>query len=62
MDSELYKKGMSTRRSVLGDDHVDKAIKATTDFDRRFSGIHNHGSMGYGVGPAWSLQNVNGVS
>ena len=28
MDSELYKKGMSTRRSVLGDDHVDKAIKA----------------------------------
>jgi len=36
MDSELYKKGMSTRRSVLGDDHVDKAIKATTDFDRDF--------------------------
>ena len=36
MDSELYKKGMSKRRSVLGDDHVDKAIKATTDFDRDF--------------------------
>lgn len=36
MDNELYKKGMSTRRSVLGNEHVDKAIKSTTDFDRDF--------------------------
>jgi 4-carboxymuconolactone decarboxylase len=46
MDSELYKKGMSTRRSVLGDDHVDKAIKATTDFDRDFQEYITAGAWG----------------
>jgi len=46
MDSELYKKGMSTRRSVLGDDHVDKAIKATTDFDRDFQEYITTGAWG----------------
>ena len=46
MDSELYKKGMSTRRSVLGDEHVDKAIKATTDFDRDFQEYITTGAWG----------------
>ena len=46
MDSELYKKGMSTRRSVLGDEHVDKAIKATTDFDRDFQDYITSGAWG----------------
>jgi 4-carboxymuconolactone decarboxylase len=36
MEDELYKKGMSTRRSILGNEHVDKAVKSTTDFDRDF--------------------------
>jgi 4-carboxymuconolactone decarboxylase len=36
MDEELYKKGRAVRRSVLGNKHVDKAEKATTDFDRDF--------------------------
>jgi len=36
MDEELYKKGMAVRRSVLGNEHVDKAEKSTTDFDRDF--------------------------
>ena len=36
MDEELYKKGRAVRRSVLGNEHVDKAEKATTDFDRDF--------------------------
>ncbi|MGZ8558035.1 MAG: carboxymuconolactone decarboxylase family protein, partial [Chitinophagaceae bacterium] len=33
---ELYKKGMATRRSVLGDAHVDKAEAGKTDFDKDF--------------------------
>jgi 4-carboxymuconolactone decarboxylase len=28
--------GMKTRREVLGDEHVDRAIANTTDFTRRF--------------------------
>ena len=36
MDNELYKKGMATRRSVLGDEHVDKAESNKTNFDKDF--------------------------
>lgn len=46
MDNELYKKGMITRRSVLGDDHVDNAIKSTTDFDRDFQEYITTGAWG----------------
>ena len=46
MEDELYKKGMSTRRSVLGDEHVDKAIKSTTDFDRDFQHYITTGAWG----------------
>lgn len=46
MDKELYKKGMSTRRSVLGDEHVDKAIAGTTDFDRDFQDYITAGAWG----------------
>jgi 4-carboxymuconolactone decarboxylase len=33
---DLYNQGMKTRRSVLGDQHVDNAQAATTDFDIDF--------------------------
>jgi 4-carboxymuconolactone decarboxylase len=36
MESESYKKGMQTRRSVLGDAHVDNAEKNKTGFDSDF--------------------------
>ncbi len=36
MNDELYNKGMATRRSVLGDAHVDKAEASKTDFDKDF--------------------------
>ena len=36
MNDELYNKGMETRRSVLGDVHVDKAEINKTDFDKDF--------------------------
>jgi 4-carboxymuconolactone decarboxylase len=34
--SERYKLGLATRRSVLGDKHVDAATAAITDFDADF--------------------------
>ncbi len=34
MNSEKYKKGMSVRREVLGDEYVDKAINAATNFTK----------------------------
>ena len=36
MHDERYKKGMETRRSVLGDAHVDKAEANKTNFDSDF--------------------------
>lgn len=36
MDNEKYKKGIATRRSVLGDAHVDKAEASKTDMDADF--------------------------
>jgi 4-carboxymuconolactone decarboxylase len=36
MTDHLYEKGMKTRRSVLGDAHVDKAEANKTDFDKDF--------------------------
>ena len=36
MDDDLYRKGMQTRRSVLGDEYVDNAEANKTDFDSDF--------------------------
>jgi 4-carboxymuconolactone decarboxylase len=36
MDNELYKRGMEIRRSVLGDEHVNKAEANKTEFDTDF--------------------------
>ena len=36
MSDEKYERGMQVRRAVLGDDHVDKAEAAQTDFDAGF--------------------------
>jgi 4-carboxymuconolactone decarboxylase len=34
--NDLYSEGMKTRRSVLGNEHVDKAEANKTDFDKDF--------------------------
>lgn len=34
--SDRYERGMRTRREVLGDEHVDRAIAKTTPFDADF--------------------------
>lgn len=36
MDKAIYERGLAMRRQVMGDDYVDRAIAATTDFDRQF--------------------------
>jgi 4-carboxymuconolactone decarboxylase len=36
MENDFFKKAMQTRRSVLGDEHVDKAEAMKTDFDKDF--------------------------
>jgi 4-carboxymuconolactone decarboxylase len=36
MSDDLYADGMAVRRAVLGEDHVDRAIAATTEFTQPF--------------------------
>lgn len=43
MDTNHYNKGMQTRKSVLGEEHVNKAEANKTDFDKDFQEhITNH--------------------
>jgi 4-carboxymuconolactone decarboxylase len=35
-ENKRYQQGMKIRRAVLGNEHVDRAIAATTDFNRDF--------------------------
>lgn len=45
-DENLFERGMATRRSVLGDAHVDNAIARTTDFDEAFQTFITEGAWG----------------
>jgi 4-carboxymuconolactone decarboxylase len=44
--SERYTKGMTVRRSVLGDKHVDRAEANKTDFDIPFQNFITEGAWG----------------
>lgn len=44
--SERYKTGISTRRSVLGDEHVDRALGNITEFDAPFQEFITEGAWG----------------
>jgi len=35
-DRQRYEKGMEVRRAVLGDEHVNRSLQNTTDFNRDF--------------------------
>ncbi|HEX6933909.1 MAG TPA: 4-carboxymuconolactone decarboxylase [Streptosporangiaceae bacterium] len=51
MDDETRaRQGMTIRREVLGDDHVDRAVKNTTDFTRPFQDFITR----YAWGDIWS--------
>jgi 4-carboxymuconolactone decarboxylase len=49
-DQDRTNAGMRTRREVLGNDHVDKAIKNTTDFTAPFQDLITR----YAWGDIWS--------
>lgn len=45
-DATLYNRGMATRRSVLGDSHVDGATTRMSEFDRDFQTFITEGAWG----------------
>ena len=45
-DTSLYERGMATRRSVLGDGHVDNATARKTAFDDDFQSFITEGAWG----------------
>ncbi|MFK8081572.1 MAG: 4-carboxymuconolactone decarboxylase [Granulosicoccus sp.] len=46
MTSNRYDAGMKTRREVLGDEHVDRAEAAKTEFDKPFQEMITEGAWG----------------
>jgi 4-carboxymuconolactone decarboxylase len=50
MTDPLHERGMRTRREVLGDDHVDRAIAGTTEFTADFQDLITR----YAWGEIWS--------
>ncbi len=49
-ERERYRQGISVRRSVLGDAHVDRALKTRTDFNEDFQDLITR----YAWGEIWS--------
>jgi 4-carboxymuconolactone decarboxylase len=45
-DRKRYQQGMKVRRAVLGDDHVDRSIATTTDFNREFQDFITRNAWG----------------
>ena len=45
--SKRYSQGMSTRRSVLGDAHVDRASASATEFDQPFQELITEAAWGH---------------
>jgi 4-carboxymuconolactone decarboxylase len=45
-DAKRYQQGMRVRRAVLGDEHVDRAIAATSDFTRGFQDFITRNAWG----------------
>jgi 4-carboxymuconolactone decarboxylase len=49
-ERERRRRGLKTRREVLGREHVDRALRATTDFDRDFQDLITR----YAWGEIWT--------
>ena len=45
-ENKRYQQGMKIRRAVLGDEHVDRAVAATTDFNRDFQDFITRSAWG----------------
>jgi 4-carboxymuconolactone decarboxylase len=55
MNDDLYDDGMATRREVLGDEHVDRAIAQTTEFSAPFQDFITR----YAWGAVWSRDGLD---
>jgi 4-carboxymuconolactone decarboxylase len=55
MSDETYEAGMTVRRAVLGDDHVDRAIQRTTEFTAPFQDFITR----YAWGSVWSREGLD---
>lgn len=55
MSDDTYDAGMKTRREVLGDAHVDRAIEATTDFTAAFQDFITR----YAWGSVWTRDGLD---
>ncbi|NBB46752.1 4-carboxymuconolactone decarboxylase [Rhizobium sp. CRIBSB] len=53
--SDRYRQGMSTRRKVLGDAHVDRASASATPFDQPFQEMITEGAWG----TVWSRSGIS---
>jgi len=53
VETDRHRLGMATRRSVLGDAHVDRAIANSTDFDEPFQALITESAWGH----VWSRPN-----
>ena len=53
-DDKRFADGMKTRRAVLGDEHVNAATEAATDFDRDFQEFITR----YAWGDIWSREGL----
>ena len=49
-DRERYEKGMKVRRAVLGDEHVNRSLQNTSDFNRDFQELITR----YAWGEIWT--------
>ena len=49
-DRERYEKGMEVRRAVLGDEHVNRSLQNTSDFNREFHDLLTR----YAWGEIWT--------
>jgi len=49
-DRERYKEGMTVRRAVLGDEHVDRTLKNANEFNRDFQDLITR----YAWGEIWA--------
>jgi 4-carboxymuconolactone decarboxylase len=49
-ERERYEQGLSTRRAVLGDAHVDRAVNTSDDFNREFQQLITR----YAWGEIWT--------
>lgn len=53
VETDRHRLGMATRRAVLGDAHVDRAIKNSTEFDAPFQALITEAAWGH----VWSRPN-----